>query len=117
MNILVLGGGAREHSICWAVKKSKDCNKLFCIPGNAGISEIAECENIDLNEKKKLINFCIKNKINLVIIGPEQYLENGLSDYLKSKHIPVFGPSKKAAKLESSKSFAMVSTLSRIICC
>ncbi len=106
MNILVLGGGAREHSICWAVKKSKDCNKLFCIPGNAGISEIAECENIDLNEKKKLINFCIKNKINLVIIGPEQYLENGLSDYLKSKHIPVFGPSKKAAKLETSKAFA-----------
>ncbi len=106
MNILVLGGGGREHSICWAVKKSQNCKSLYCVPGNAGISEIAKCENIDLNKKINLLNFCIEKKIKLVIIGPEQYLENGISDYLRSKNIPVFGPSKKASRLESSKSFA-----------
>ena len=106
MNILVLGSGAREHSICWALKKSKDCELLYCIPGNAGISEVAVCDNIDLNKKRELLKFCLKKEITLVIIGPEQYLEDGLSDYLKSKGIPVFGPSKKASKLETSKSFA-----------
>ena len=106
MNILVLGSGAREHSICWAVKKSKDCDSLYCIPGNAGISDIAKCENINLDHKNELLRFCNTKNIDLVIIGPEQYLENGLSDYLKSKNIKVFGPSKKASKLETSKSFA-----------
>ena len=106
MNILVLGGGGREHAICWAVKKSSKCSSLFCIPGNAGISKIAICKNLDLNKKKELIKFCKKEKIDLVIIGPEQFLENGLSDYLRSKGILVFGPSKKASMLESSKSFA-----------
>ena len=106
MNILVLGGGGREHAICWAVRKSRKCRSLFCIPGNAGISEIAVCKNLDLNEKNELIKFCKKQEIDLVIIGPEQFLEDGLSDYIRSKGIPVFGPSKKASKLESSKSFA-----------
>ena len=106
MNILVLGSGAREHSICWAVRKSKKCKSLFCIPGNAGISEIAICKKIDLEKKYNLIKFCKEQNIDLVIIGPEQYLENGLSDYLKSNGINVFGPNKKASRLESSKSFA-----------
>ncbi len=106
MNILVIGEGAREHSICWAIKKSENCAKLFCIPGNAGISEIATCHFIDLKNKKKLLNFCVEKKISLVIIGPEKFLEEGLSDYLTSKNINVFGPSKKAAKLETSKIFA-----------
>ncbi len=106
MNILIIGSGAREHSICWAIKKSKKCRKLFCIPGNAGINEIAICKKIDLSKRIKLLEFCTQNNINLVIIGPEQYLEDGLSDYLTSKNIKVFGPSKKASKLETSKSFA-----------
>ncbi len=106
MNILIIGNGAREHSICWAIKKSKKCKKVFCIPGNAGIREIATCKIIDLSNKKELLNFCTREGIDLVIIGPEQYLENGLSDYLNSKNIKVFGPTKKAAKLETSKSFA-----------
>tara|TARA_B100000963_G_C22591811_1_gene655885 strand:+ start:416 stop:1681 length:1266 start_codon:yes stop_codon:yes gene_type:complete len=106
LNILVLGNGAREHSICWALKKSEDCKLLYCIPGNAGISDIAKCENINLNKKKELLEFCQSKNIDLVIIGPEQYLENGISDYLTSKNIKVFGPSQKAAKLETSKSFA-----------
>ncbi len=106
MNILVLGSGGREHSICWALRKSKNCKLLYCIPGNAGISQIAKCENINLHRRNDLVEFCKKKKIKLVIIGPEQYLENGLSDYLSSKNIRVFGPSKKASRLESSKSFA-----------
>ncbi len=106
MNILVLGSGAREHSICWAVKKSKKCKLLYCIPGNAGISEIAICKKIDLEKKSNLTKFCKEQNIDLVIIGPEQYLENGLSDYLRSNDINVFGPSRKASRLESSKSFA-----------
>tara|TARA_X000001036_G_C20677858_1_gene804830 strand:- start:272 stop:1537 length:1266 start_codon:yes stop_codon:yes gene_type:complete len=106
LNILVIGEGAREHSICWAIKKSKNCKKLFCIPGNAGISEIAICHCIDLKNKRTLLSFCRKQKINLVIIGPENLLEDGLSDYLTSKNINVFGPSKNAAKLETSKIFA-----------
>ncbi len=106
MNILVLGGGGREHAICWAVRKSSKCSSLFCIPGNAGISEIAVCINLDLTKKNELLRFCKKRKIDLVIIGPEQFLEEGLSDYLTSKGIRVFGPSKKASMLESSKSFA-----------
>ena len=99
MNILVLGGGGREHAICWAVRKSRKCRSLFCIPGNAGISEIAVCKNLDLNEKNELIKFCKKQEIDLVIIGPEQFLEDGLSDYIRSKGIPVFGPSKKRLSL------------------
>ncbi len=106
MNILVLGSGAREHSICWAVKKSKACEKLFCSPGNAGIQKIAECKFIDLKKKTKILNFCKKNLIDFVIIGPEEYLADGVSDYLQNKGIKTFGPVKKAAKLETSKSFA-----------
>ena len=106
MNILVLGSGAREHSICWAVKKSKSCEKLFCSPGNAGIQKIAECEFINLKKKIQILNFCKNNSIDLVIIGPEEYLADGVSDYLQNRGIKTFGPVKKAAKLETSKSFA-----------
>ena len=106
MNILVLGSGAREHSICWAVKKSKSCEKLFCSPGNAGIQKIAQCEFINLKKKIQILDFCKNNSIDLVIIGPEEYLADGVSDYLQNRGIKTFGPVKKAAKLETSKSFA-----------
>ena len=106
MNILVLGSGAREHSICWSVSKSKKCEKLFCSPGNGGIEEIASCVNIDIKKKDQVLKFCKNNKIDLVIIGPEEYLGDGLVDYLLSKGINTFGPKKKAAKLETSKSYA-----------
>ena len=106
MNIFVLGSGAREHSICWALKKSKNCKKLFSSPGNAGIKKIAVCENIDLKKKSKVLHFCRKQSIDLVVIGPEEFLADGLSDYLIKNGIRTFGPTKKAAKLETSKSFA-----------
>ena len=106
MNILVIGSGAREHSIIWALEKSNDAKQIFCIPGNAGISKIAKCLKIDLNKKQEVYKFCKNNCIELVIIGPEEYLEKGLSDYLTKKKINVFGPSQKAARLESSKIFS-----------
>lgn len=106
MNILVIGGGAREHSICWSIKKSKKSKNIFCTPGNAGISKIAKCFNIDPKDKKKILDFCLKNNVEFVIIGPEEFLADGLSDYLIKNGIQTFGPTKSASKLESSKSFA-----------
>ena len=106
MNILVLGGGGREHALCWAISKSKKCQKLYCIPGNAGIDEIAQCFNICLKKKKNLLDFCLEKNIDFVVIGPEEYLERGFSDYLIKNNINVFGPSKEASKLETSKTFS-----------
>lgn len=106
MNILIIGGGGREHSLCWAVSKSPKCKKLFCIPGNGGIAEIATCIEKNPENQLEIFNFCKKTKIDLVIIGPEKYLEQGLSDYLRKRDINVFGPSKKASKIETSKTFS-----------
>ena len=97
MNLAVIGSGGREHAICYKLKQSPKIKKLICIPGNAGISEIAEC--IDLKVEKILIlDFCKKKEIDLIVIGPEKHLEEGLSDYLSQKGFLVFGPSKKASK-------------------
>ena len=106
MNILVLGNGGREHSLCWKISKSPRCENLFCIPGNGGIEQVAKCVDIDPRNKRKIYLFCKDNKIHLVVIGPELLLEEGLSDYLITKKIKVFGPSKKAAQLETSKIFS-----------
>lgn len=106
MNILVIGNGAREHSICWSLKKSKKCGQIFCAPGNAGTAIISTNIKIDPKNKNEICNFCKKNSIELVVIGPEQYLEIGLSDFLIKRGIKVFGPTKRAAMLETSKSFS-----------
>ena len=105
MNVLILGGGGREHSICFNLKKSKKIKNLWCIPGNAGTKKIAKSEIINLNKNEEIIDFFKKKKINLVIPGSEIYLANGISDSLSLEGINVFGPSKQAAKLESSKIF------------
>ena len=105
MNVLVLGGGGREHSICLKLKSSKKIKNLWCIPGNIGTRKIAKFEDLNLNQKEKVLNFCKKKKINLVIPGSEIYLADGISDSLSLEGIQVFGPSKQASMLESSKIF------------
>lgn len=106
MNILIIGSGGREHALAYCLEKSETCEKIFCVPGNPGISQIAECVDIDTTQTDKLIDFCKLQKINLVVIGPEQFLADGLSDQLRASGYAVFGPSKSAAQLETSKAFA-----------
>jgi phosphoribosylamine--glycine ligase len=105
MKILVVGSGAREHAICLALTKSEKLSKLFAMPGNAGISEIAECVEIDIFANDQIIEFCQKEAIDLVVVGPEAPLVNGIVDALEAANIRVFGPTKAAAQLESSKGF------------
>lgn len=106
MKILVIGSGGREHAICEQFKKSPQVSEIFAISGNAGILEIAKIvENVGINNHQEVIDFCQKNKIDLVFIGPEQPLVDGLVDDLQKNNIKVFGPSKKASQLEGSKVF------------
>ncbi len=105
MNIAVIGSGGREHAICKSVVKSKKLKRIFCIPGNAGTENIAKNVKLDPNNFSKLLKFLKFNKVNLVIVGPEEPLVNGLSDFLTSRNIKVFGPNKYAARLEGSKAF------------
>lgn len=104
--ILVIGSGGREHAVCEQLKKSPKLEKLFCLPGNAGIAEVAEIvAGIKIDETQKIIDFCREQKIDFVFIGPEQPLVSGLSDDLQKAGIRAFGPSKRAALLEGSKVF------------
>ena len=105
MNVLVLGSGGREHSICLNISKSNKLKSLWCIPGNAGTKSISKSSNIDLKNHEEVINFCKKKKINIVIPGSEEYLESGIADSLRLSDILVFGPTKESTKLESSKIF------------
>ncbi|MDR9395280.1 MAG: phosphoribosylamine--glycine ligase [Roseovarius sp.] len=105
MNILILGGGGREHALAWAVMQNPKCDKLIVAPGNAGIAEIAECATLDIDDGAAVVNFCDVNAIDFVIIGPEAPLAAGVADRLRDAGLPVFGPSRAAALLEASKSF------------
>ena len=105
MNIAVIGSGGREHAICESLIKSKKIKKLFCLPGNGGTASIAQNTNINLSNFKEIRNFVKKNNINLVVVGPEKPLVEGITDYLEKYKIKVFGPSKFASQLEGSKIF------------
>ena len=105
MNIGLIGSGGREHALCQKIFESKYSKQIICFPGNAGTSKIARNVNVDLLDFKKVLSLIIFFKIDLVIIGPEEPLVKGLSDYLRKNNIKVFGPSKYSAKLEGSKSF------------
>ena len=105
MNVLIIGSGGREHALCFACKKSSKVKEIFCIPGNAGTSLIAQNVNINTDEFEKIKNFVNKNQIELVVIGPEQPLVDGITDYLKKNKIKVFGPNRIASQLEGSKIF------------
>ncbi len=105
MNIGIIGSGGREHAICVSLKKSKKINQIYCYPGNAGTDGIANNINIDLENFDELKNSILKKKIDLVVVGPEQPLVNGLVDFLEKFEIKVFGPNKVASQLEGSKIF------------
>ena len=105
MKVGIIGSGGREHAICESLKKSKKIKEIFCFPGNAGTEKIAINVDIDTDNFEKLTNFILEKNIDLIIIGPEKPLADGLSDYLKKFKIKVFGPNKIASQLESSKIF------------
>ncbi|NNF73459.1 MAG: phosphoribosylamine--glycine ligase [Rhodobacteraceae bacterium] len=105
MNILILGGGGREHSLAWATKQNPKCDRLIVAPGNAGIATIATCAALDIEDGPAIVAFAEENAIDFVIIGPEAPLAAGVSDDLREAGFPVFGPSKAAAELEASKAF------------
>ncbi len=105
MNILILGGGGREHSLAWAVKQNPKCDRLIVAPGNAGIAEIASCADLDIEDGEAVVQFAEDNSVDFVIIGPEAPLAAGVSDDLRAAGFLTFGPSKAAAELEASKSF------------
>ena len=105
MIISVIGSGGREHAICKKISESPQVSKIYCIPGNAGTSEIAENIEIDINNFDEIKNFLIKSKIDLVVVGPEKPLVNGIVDFLEKEKIKVFGPKKIPSQLEGSKIF------------
>ncbi|MFB0923221.1 MAG: phosphoribosylamine--glycine ligase [Alphaproteobacteria bacterium] len=105
MRILVVGGGGREHALCWAIGGSPLCDKLFCAPGNAGIRQEAECVAIAADDVDGLVAFSRDNNIDLVVVGPEAPLVLGLVDRLEAEDIRAFGPRANAAMLEGSKGF------------
>ena len=105
MNILILGGGGREHSLAWAIKQNPKCDRLIVAPGNAGIAKMAECADFDVMSGTAVLEFVQEQAIDFVIIGPEAPLAAGVADQLRDAGILVFGPSKAAAELEASKAF------------
>lgn len=105
MKVLVVGGGGREHALCWAIAKSPRLTKLWCAPGNAGIADSAECIAISDSDIDGLVKFAKDNKVDLVVVGPEAPLVAGLVDALDAAGIKSFGCSKAAAQLEGSKGF------------
>ncbi len=105
MNILILGGGGREHSLAWAVLQNPKCDRLIVAPGNAGIAAIAECASLDIMDAGAVVTFAEEESVDFVIIGPEAPLAAGVADRLREAGILTFGPSAAAAQLEASKSF------------
>ena len=105
MIVGIIGSGGREHAICSKIKESHKISKIFCIPGNAGTKKIAKNIDIKIDDFKSIKDFCIKSKIDLLIVGPEQPLVDGIVDYMEGSKVKVFGPNKIASQLEGSKIF------------
>ncbi|GGD88006.1 phosphoribosylamine--glycine ligase [Paenibacillus nasutitermitis] len=105
MRIMVIGGGGREHAIVWALNKSDKVKKIYCAPGNAGIAELAECVPITVNRFADLIQFACDNEVDLVVVGPDDPLADGIVDAFEERNIPIYGPRKNAAAIEGSKIF------------
>ena len=105
MKVGIIGSGGREHAICQSIKKSSKIEKIYCFPGNAGTSELAENIEIDISDFNKIKEFSISNEISLIIVGPEKPLVDGIVDFFKDTKINVFGPDKISSQLEGSKIF------------
>ncbi|MEO0809609.1 MAG: phosphoribosylamine--glycine ligase N-terminal domain-containing protein, partial [Pseudomonadota bacterium] len=105
MNVLIIGSGGREHALAWALSASPLLDHLYCAPGNAGIENVATCVQLDHGDYARIVEFCRKNEIGLVVVGPEAPLVDGIADVLTAANIKVFGPRQAAAQLEGSKSF------------
>ena len=97
MNVLLIGGGGREHALAWKLKQSPLLDRLYCAPGNAGIAEVAEIVKLDIGDHDDVASFCKDKDVGLVVIGPEAPLVAGLTDDLDAQGIKVFGPSRAAA--------------------
>ena len=106
MKILIVGGGGREHAIAWKLSKENDVEKIYCAPGNAGISEVAQCLNISDSDIKNLVKFAKENSIDLTVVGPEVPLVNGIVDEFEKENLKIFGPNKDCARFEGSKAFS-----------
>lgn len=105
MRTLVIGSGGREHALVWKLAQSKDIDKVYCAPANGGISKIAECADIKAEDIDGLLDFALRQKIDLTVVGPESPLAKGIVDKFNAKGIRIFGPTKAAAQIESSKVF------------
>jgi phosphoribosylamine---glycine ligase len=105
MDVLVIGSGGREHALCWKLRQSPRLGKLWCAPGNAGITDVAACVPLDITDHAAVVRFCDEQDIGFVVVGPEGPLVAGLADSLVAESIMVFGPTAAAAQLEGSKAF------------
>ena len=105
MKVLVVGGGGREHAICWKLAQSPKIDELYCAPGNAGIADVAVCVNIGAEDIEGICGFASAEKIDLAVIGPEVPLAMGITDELQKRGVKVFGPDRNCSQLEASKSF------------
>ena len=103
MKVGIIGSGGREHALCYFIKKSDKVDKIYCFPGNAGTSKIAENIHTDLNNFEELKNIIVEKKIDYLIVGPEKPLVDGIVDFFEKHKIKTFGPNKIAAELEGSK--------------
>ena len=106
MKVLIFGSGGREHALAWAVKRSEKVTEIVCAPGNGGIAEIARCVPVDLKDLSAMVRVAVNEQPDLTIVGPELPLSLGIVDALQERGLRVFGPTKAAAMLESSKGFA-----------
>lgn len=106
MKVLVIGGGGREHTICWKLAQSPRVERLYCAPGNAGIADYAACVDIGVMEFEKIADFAEQESVDLIVVGPDDPLAGGIVDVLENRGLRVFGPRKNAAILESSKAFS-----------
>jgi phosphoribosylamine--glycine ligase len=106
MRILVVGGGGREHALAWKLAQNPTVDKMFAVPGNAGISDVAQCEPMSPTDVRAVADFAEGQGIDLTVVGPEAPLVAGIADELEARGLPVFGPSAAAARIESSKSWA-----------